>query len=77
MLSRSTEIIDDGGIDYVLYTGVGKDGHKIILVGMRTTGKDDYNPVIEMDVDLASFWRDTISGELEKTRGTIPPPGKN
>ena len=74
-LKEFVETREIDGFNYSLGIGVGKDGQRTVLVGMRQAAAKQYLTIVEMDVDAESYWKDTQSGvRLPETRKPPEPP---
>lgn len=64
LILRTVEIPDTQGLEFQVIIGTNSSSNRVILVRMRKTDSRTgaYNPVIEMDVDLSSLYRDTVTG---------------
>ncbi len=69
-----SEILNADGFDYGIAVGFNNEGRKVIWVGMRLTDEDNYQPVIEIDVDLSSYWADTRTNFSAKDRKPLEKP---
>lgn len=69
----TTEIINAEGKDYMLQVGVNRDGRRALMVLAREHRGQAYLPVIEMDVDILSFYRDGVAGFNERPKDDDDP----
>ncbi len=65
---RTFEVIDVMGFDFKFYLCRGQDNNKVVLVGGRQTGGNNYHPIIEMDIDSMSFYKDVNSGLISNNQ---------
>lgn len=60
-MARYVIIDNEDGMDYAVALGRNSEGRRVIFIGMREIGLEDFQPIIEMDVDSPNFYRDTRS----------------
>jgi hypothetical protein len=61
-IARTVDIPETLGFEFRVQIGRNTSGNRVILVQMRETDARSYVTVIEMDVDLSSLYRDTVTG---------------
>jgi len=71
-IDRQAEILSVRGLDYSLAVGINDSGRRVVVVRMREMGAERWVPVIEMDVDVPSFYRDIIANFDFRQNPPIP-----
>lgn len=71
-IDRQNEILTVRGMDYSFAAGINDNGRRVVVLRMREAGTPRWVPVIEMDVDIPSFYRDTIANFDFRQNPPIP-----